>query len=79
MRRAGIQESNAKTLRGRVQALERIKYTKRRMMYLLCVPQRCPKGSYEMLENECEGQTKKKDSPDLQDWKRPGSVAILDS
>lgn len=37
MRRAGIQESNARTLRGRVQALERITYTKRRMMYLLCV------------------------------------------
>lgn len=37
-----------------------------------------PKEVYEMLENECEGHTNK-DSPDLQDWKRPGSVAILDS
>ena len=33
MNRAGIQESNAKTLRERVQALERIKYMKRRTMY----------------------------------------------
>lgn len=56
VRRAGIQESNARDSEGRVQALERIKHMKRRMMYLLCVPQR---KLVRMLENECEGQTNK--------------------
>ena len=59
MRRAGIQESNA-SLEGEGLGIgENHAHEKKNDVLTVCGG--CPKGSYEMLENEWEGQTNKKD------------------